>query len=368
MNSKRAKSLAKGDSLFLAIGAFGATLSGLMYPGWGVVFAYMIEVLYKPVFKCESIEDLQILMSFGMDMSMYETCQDYFDDTADEMRELSINITYGWIGLMAIAIVGNGLLYYGFGKSSEKINKRVRDKAFNSLIRQEIGYFDLKNVGSITSELQDDAAMIHSFSGEPIRTAVMNASSLLVGLVVSFVYMWPFALLVLVVLPAMGFGAAMEMKMYLGEDESGEAAQDEKRSSGGLVIESLLNIRTVASLTIEKMVSSEYSTLLKKENPHLIKTSFFKGVAVGLGQFCQMGGMAVMFYWGGWLLNRYSEDYSYRGFLISMFSLLFSLSGTGAAAQGLTDRGKAQVAAERIFSLIDRKSSIDPIGQGGKIL
>merc|ERR1712150_188318 len=110
-----------------------------------------------------------------------------------------------------------------------------------------------------------------------------------------------------------------------GEDESGEATQEEKRSSGGLVIESLLNIRTVASLTIEKMLSSEYSTMLKKENPHLIRTSLFKGVAVGLGQFCQLGGMAVMFYWGGWLLSRYSNLYSYRGFLISMFSLLFSL-------------------------------------------
>jgi hypothetical protein len=52
--------------------------------------------------------------------------------------------------------------------------------------------------------------------------------------------------------------------------------------------------------------------------------------------------------------------------LISMFSLLFSISGMGVAAQGATNRDKAKLAAERIFELTDRKSLIDPLGEGGK--
>ena len=36
--------------------------------------------------------------------------------------------------------------------------------------------------------------------------------------------------------------------------------------------------------------------------------------------------------WGGWLLDRYSK-WELRDFLISMFSLLFSLSGMGVAMQ-----------------------------------
>ena len=43
------------------------------------------------------------------------------------------------------------------------MNKRVRDAAFNALIRQEVGFFDLRPVGVITSQIQDDAALIHSF-------------------------------------------------------------------------------------------------------------------------------------------------------------------------------------------------------------
>jgi hypothetical protein len=51
-----------------------------------------------------------------------------------------------------------------------------------------------------------------------------------------------------------------------------------------------------------------------------------------------------------------------------MFSLLFSLSGIGMAAQGATNREKAKIAAHRIFELIDRQSAIDPLSSEGKKL
>ena len=76
--------------------------------------------------------------------------------------------------------------------------------------------------------------------------------------------------------------------------------------------------------------------------------------------------MALLFWWGGWLLSKYSDTFSYNSFLISMFALLFSLSGLGAAAQGATNRERAKVAANRIFALLDKKSQIDPLSDEGK--
>jgi ABC-type multidrug transport system fused ATPase/permease subunit len=121
------------------------------------------------------------------------------------MRELSFFITYIYIALMVAALIGNTLVFYGFGTATERMNKRVRNATFKNLIRQEVAYFDMRPVSAITSQLSDDAAMIHSFSGEPIRTLVMTLASVLVGLVVSFIYMWPFALVALGVLPFMAF-------------------------------------------------------------------------------------------------------------------------------------------------------------------
>lgn len=76
--------------------------------------------------------------------------------------------------------------------------------------------------------------------------------------------------------------------------------------------------------------------------------------------------MALLFWWGGWLLYNYPGRFEYNDFLVSMFALLFSLSGMAAAAQGATNREKAKEAANRIFYLIDRKSKIDPLANEGK--
>jgi hypothetical protein len=75
--------------------------------------------------------------------------------------------------------------------------------------------------------------------------------------------------------------------------------------------------------------------------------------------------MALMFWFGGWLLSE-SQKYTFRDFIISMMALFFSIYGLTVAFEGATDRTKAKLAAERIFTLSDRKSSIDPLHEGGQ--
>ena len=375
-HAKRARSLAKDEWGLFLLGSIGALLAGLMFPAWGVMFAFMLEALYYPIFPCPFEYAPATFLPPGFDSLVCDDsappepygncdafCDAYFDAAADDMQQKSFSVTYGWIGIIAATMVGNVLLFQGFSTASERINKRVRDAAFNALIRIEPAYFDQRTVGSITSALEEDAAIIHSFSGEPIRMLVMNSSSVLVGIIISFVFMWPFALLCLFSLPAMSFGAEAEMKIYYGEDE---VHKEDENSPGGIVVESLMNIRTIASLAIEKQRSDEYKKALKEEEHGLIKPTFLRSCTTGLGFAMQLWCMALWFWWGGFLLWKYPGVWSYRDFLISIFSLMFSLSGMAMAMMGITKREKAKEAAARIFELIDRKSKIDPLSSAGK--
>uniref|UniRef100_A0A7S3QG25 Bile salt export pump n=1 Tax=Chaetoceros debilis TaxID=122233 RepID=A0A7S3QG25_9STRA len=369
--SKRARTLASSDAGYFFIGAIGAILAGLVFPGWGVVFAFMIELLFRPVFPCtdetfdQDIIEWTELTNFNV-FEGYDTCQGYIDGNADAIRTLSYNVSWGWLGLIASTMIGNVLLFYGFGSATERMNKRVRDTIFTALMRQDIGYYDTHSVGKLSTQIEDDAALIHSYSGEPIRTLSMSLSSVLVGIVLSFIYMWPFALMFIALLPFMGFGAHMEMQMYMGEDEGAGEAKPGEDGAGALVVETLLSIRTVASLTIEKMRSQEYAQALLAEDPKSIMTNMKKGFATGIGFLFQLWGMGLMFWWGGFVMSRWPDSFTYRGFLISMFSALFSLSGLSVAFMGATDRAKAKIAADRIFRLIDRESPINALSKEGK--
>lgn len=81
-------------------------------------------------------------------------------------------------------------MFWGFGVGTESISKKVRDEAFSSMLRQEVAWFDMRSPGWLTSRLSEDAAVLHSFIGEPIRTLSSSLSSVLVGIIVSFIYMW----------------------------------------------------------------------------------------------------------------------------------------------------------------------------------
>eukprot|EP00536_Pseudo-nitzschia_multiseries_P008603 jgi/Psemu1/325283/estExt_fgenesh1_pg.C_2200020 len=161
-----------------------------------------------------------------------------------------------------------------------------------------------------------------------------------------------------------GKGAEAEQRMYMGEDM--DTGDDDGKSSGIIVIESLSNIRTVASLSLEDARSKQYAVALHNEDPTPVKSNWIKGLWTGIGPLFQQLSFALLFWWGGWLIANFPRLYTSRGFLISMFSLLFSLSGLAAAAQGATDRTKALAAAERTFDLIERKSEIDPLSTKGK--
>ena len=165
----------------------------------------------------------------------------------------------------------------------------------------------------------------------------------------------------------MGFGAEMEMKMYMkGEDEGDDDMLDNEHSPGGIVIESLLNIRTIASLTLENTKLREYHDALWAENRKPLLNNFLKGSGFGLGQFFQFWGIALMFWFGAWILHNHHDKFSFRDFLICMFGLFFSIYGLTVALEGATDRKRAKLAADRIFTLIDRQSAIDPLSEGDK--
>jgi ATP-binding cassette, subfamily B (MDR/TAP), member 1 len=81
-------------------------------------------------------------------------------------------------------------MFWGFGLGTETINKTIRDETFKNMLRQEVGWFDMRSPGSLMSRLSEDAAILHSFIGEPIRTLSVSLSSVFVGVIVSFIYMW----------------------------------------------------------------------------------------------------------------------------------------------------------------------------------
>merc|ERR1712232_1028025 len=84
-NQNRARSLAKAEVPLYVIGSLGAALHGLIFPGQGFVFAYMIEVFYTYTLPCD--ENGIIPRPEGYAGDPFLTCQEYRDYTSNEMKD-----------------------------------------------------------------------------------------------------------------------------------------------------------------------------------------------------------------------------------------------------------------------------------------
>ena len=181
-------------------------------------------------------------------------------------------------------------------------------------------------------------------------------------------FMWPFALLAVACIPLMGFATSMEMKNFLGEDAGDDGAADELNSPGGIIVETLLNISTVSALTMEGERFKNFEEALATSEPNHVREGLMEGFLAGLSMFIQQWINAVQLWFGGWLLFNYPDKFEFDDFLISNFSILFSLFGLGAAFQDISDRKETEKSASRIFYLLDRESKIDPMSETGKKL
>jgi ATP-binding cassette, subfamily B (MDR/TAP), member 1 len=177
--------------------------------------------------------------------------------------------------------------------------------------------------------------------------------------------MWEFALVAIGCIPILAVGASIDMKRMLGEDEgTGDNDGENTKSPGGIIAETLLNMRTVSALRLEQQRYNDYENALIRSDRNAAMASFTAGVRGGLSISLQQWINALTAWFGGWLLVN-TDKYDFKDFLISNFAILFAIFGLSSAFQDISDRKEVEKSARRIFYLLDRVSEIDPLGNDG---
>ena len=144
-DAKRARKLAAPDFNFILLGTIGAVLAGSVFPLWGVMFSETIDLLFRPVFVCTGeVGGIPVCPPsiFGTaSCEQFSSCEEYWNTVAADMKNDSFFLSLYWTIVLTGCVVGNVLVFYGFGMASERLNKRVRDDTFSALVRQEVAFF-----------------------------------------------------------------------------------------------------------------------------------------------------------------------------------------------------------------------------------
>ncbi|KAF2756024.1 ATP-binding cassette transporter ABC4 [Pseudovirgaria hyperparasitica] len=250
-----------------------------------------------------------------------------------------------------------------FGYCSEKLIHRVRDKAFRTMLRQDIGYFDREEntAGALTSTLSTQTTSLAGLSGATLGTILNSVSTLIGAFALSLAIAWKLAIVCIATVPVL-LACGFFRFWLLARFEHRSKKVYEKSAS--FACEATAAIRTVASLTREQDVWDQYHEQIVDQGRRSLRSVLKSSVLYALSQSLIFCCTALGFWWGGTLLAR--GELGLFQFFVCFSSVIFGSQSAGTVFSFAPDMGKAKHAATELLNLFNRVPSIDTWSNDGE--
>ncbi|KAJ1949597.1 hypothetical protein FBU59_001072, partial [Linderina macrospora] len=240
--------------------------------------------------------------------------------------------------------------------AAENQSLRIRELYYESIMRQDVGWFDTIKTGELTTRITNDVNLVQDGIGEKCGFIIMNTTTFIVGFVIALAKGWDLALICLCVMPFI-MGSASVMGWKLSKWITFE--QDQTAGSGAVADEVLSSIRTVMAFNGQEHELKRYDEKLEEAFKFGRKKGVILGIGYGAVQFFVFAMYCIGFNYGIWRIIHGHMDA--QQLLIVVFALLtggFNLSGS---APNFSAVSTAQGCAAKVFAIIDRVSPIDPL-------
>lgn len=250
---------------------------------------------------------------------------------------------------------------YAFELMGERTTLRVREKMFSAILRQEIGWFDRdeNNSSLLASRLAIHAVAVRTAIGDRMSMVLQSLAVIGGAFGLAFYFQPRLAAVLLCSYPLMigGFvGEALFLKGF-----GGDLAKCYAQASM-VATDAVSNIRTVAAFGAEEKVLDLFLAELEEPRKRTQSRSQIAGFFYGLSQFFIFSSYGLTMYYASVLIKK-RVIFGIDGFahlvkciIIVMLSALL-LAETLTSASDVMNCGQA---LKSIFSIIDRKTEIDP--------
>ena len=257
--------------------------------------------------------------------------------------------------------VGSTISHGCFAILGEAMTQRLRVAILTGMFRQEVGFHDdpTNAPGMLSKALELWAFRVATLC-KSIQAKAAAMSSLVVGLVIAFVYCWEMSLVMLGSIPVMIAAQALQMLVLLGAAKS---ENENITNANQIVVDSVMNARTVQALGVEKSLVDMYMGWVQKSMLGMWKRNILAGMAFGVSNGIMFFIMAGGFYIASFLIKEGVADF--QGVMMAFMGIFYAGMGAGQAAVMVGDATKAKVACHDMFQLMDRISAIDGLEPAG---
>ncbi|KAJ5116806.1 hypothetical protein N7456_001154 [Penicillium angulare] len=276
------------------------------------------------------------------------------DPTSNDVRvhtkHLAVQLIYIAFGSFVTTMVSA----WGFNLVGEQITRQLQKKYIDSVLRQNIAFFDVTGAGELTKYIDHDMKSIQVGISQKVADIISGVSGFVIAIVIAFMrnplfasimISQPLALLSLV--SSMGFWLSATQKKGLAQYVTAE----------NLAQQVLSAMRNVISYGSQERYAKKYFDVLKLPTAFDVRERLIFGLIIA--------GSYLIMHWtnglGIWQANRlYHEGLCT---LSEALTILYATAVAGGiltqALPSLADITQANGAVSRVFSIIDRPSTLD---------
>ncbi|XP_057614396.1 multidrug resistance protein 2 isoform X1 [Chionomys nivalis] len=336
------------DKLYMALGTLAAVIHGTALPLLMLVFGHMTDSFTKAETSIPSNITNQSEVNSTENVSR--------NHLEEDMATYAYYYTGIGAGVLIVAYIQVSFWCLAAGRQIHKI----RQKFFHAIMNQEIGWFDVHDVGELNTRLADDVFKINEGIGDKIGMFFYSITSFLAGFIVGFIRGWKLTLVILAVTPLIGLSSAMWAKVMTSFTNKELLAY---AKAGAVAEEVLAAIRTVIAFGGQKKELERYNKNLEEAKNVGIKKAITGGISIGIAYLLVYASYALAFWYGTSLVL--SNEYSVGQVITVFYSILFGTFSIGHIAPNVEAFANARGAAYEIFKIIDNEPSIDSFSTKG---
>ncbi|KAF5489359.1 Leptomycin B resistance protein pmd1 [Colletotrichum siamense] len=244
-----------------------------------------------------------------------------------------------------------------------KLTRNVRRTYLQAALSQEISFFDHGTAGSIAMQATTNGKLIQSGIAEKLGLFFSSVSTFFAAFIIAFVSQWKLTLIIICIVPAI----VLVSGAMAAIDSGFETKILQSNAQAGTYAESALgSIRAIKAFSLESRIMQKYSSYLDQSRVIGNKKSPIYGVMFGWQYFVVYAGMALAFWQGIAMIARKEVDGIGTVFTV-LFSVIIASTSINGVAPHLMAFSRAATSASELFTLIDRKSNINPFDESGQV-
>ncbi|MFT7808357.1 ATP-binding cassette sub-family B member 9 [Arapaima gigas] len=321
--------------------ASGATVGRLLSyckKDAGLLVVAFFFLLLSSVCECEAF--IPYYTGLAIDGIVIHKSMQYFSKPLITLTTLAL------VSSIAIGVRGGV-----FSITFARLNVRLRNLLFRSLMHQEIGFFDANHTGDITSRLTSDTTQVSDLISENVNLFLRSFIKALGFCFFMFGMSWKLSLVTI-----MGFPFIAVISKLYGEYYKASTVQNSLAQANKVAEETISAMKTVRSFANEDQEADAYYRRLQEMFELNKKQAMAYSCFMWSSCITELALQVIILFYGGHLvITGQMTGGTLISFIIYELELGECLEAGLSIASVYTGLMQGVGAAEKVFEYIDRK-------------